>query len=69
MALHVIKSPRPSLAIFHTGSDGVLAVGTAWERGYVSAILHFMAVTVIGIPFLMNTIIVVHHDHEHMAII
>ena len=30
---HVARSPRPSPAVFHTGSDQILVVGTAWERG------------------------------------
>ena len=30
-SLHVTRSP-----VFHTGSDEILAVGTAWERGYKS---------------------------------
>ena len=30
------RSPRPSSAIFSTGSDEMLVVGMAWERGYVS---------------------------------
>ena len=32
---HVTRFPRPSLAVFHTGSDEILAVGTAWERGWL----------------------------------
>ena len=35
MAPHVTRSPRPSPAVFHTGSDQILAVVTAWERGYL----------------------------------
>ena len=31
---HVTRSPRPSPAVFDTGSNEILAVGTAWERGY-----------------------------------
>ena len=31
-SLHVTRSPRPSPTAFHTGSDEILAVGTAWER-------------------------------------
>ena len=34
MVPHVTRSPRPSPAAFHTGSDEMLTVGTAWERGY-----------------------------------
>ena len=37
---HVTRSPRPSPAVFHTGSDEILAVGTAWERGYTNTRVH-----------------------------
>ena len=33
MSSHVTRSPKPSPAVFHTGSNEILAVGTAWERG------------------------------------
>ena len=32
MSSHVTRFPRPSPAVFHTRSDQMLAVGTAWER-------------------------------------
>ena len=37
---HVTRSPRPSPAVFHTGSDEILAVGMAWERGYIDSLNH-----------------------------
>ena len=33
---HVTRSPRPSPAVFHTERDEMLAVGMAWERGYIT---------------------------------
>ena len=32
-SLHVTRAPSPSPIVYHTGSDQILVVGTAWERG------------------------------------
>ena len=39
------RSPRPSLTVFHTGSDEILAVGMAWERGYMAAVTWLVELT------------------------
>ena len=44
MAPHVTRSPRPSPTVFHTGSDQVLVVGTAWEQGYTCSVFVVMSI-------------------------
>ena len=47
---HVTRPPRPPPTAFHTGSDQILAVGTAWDRGYACMLSIIMRVSESDLP-------------------